>query len=558
MASSRDADPPTHRTLRRSTAAWHAALGRARCARSLHVVTVHRTVVTAAEELPVTIDDRVAPDRQAGTSARSGVFDDRLRPAGCRQRRAIPGGRAVPAHRARRFHRPRARPRAFRRRSRARTTIAWVERDNENNRRRYQHDETKVPALLREMLREMNSRQFVLFLETLTGIESLLPDPYFIGGGVHISGHGDFLKIHADFNWHHKLQAYRRVNALLYLSDDWQPEWKGAIEFWDREMTRPGRQRAADLQPPGRVLDRRALEPRPARAERVPARRLPQGAQPLLLHHDRDDEDMDDPHFTLYKPSGIGVRHSSSARTTAPARPSEAAVSARAHPGRRAVDHRARGRGRRPRRPQLVVRARQRREPRLRARVRRGDRAGARHRAAVVHVGSAPQPAGARRRPGRRGDRARDDVDRQRRADQLRRRHADLRRRRARHVVHGRRRRRGARSPSAPRRSSPSTSTAASPTSSPSRSCATHHGVALIEDSAEAAGGWHAGRAAGVVRAHVDVQLPRVEDADHRRRRHGAERRRRRCTSGCCSSATTVASRATCRSAASRWPGSTR
>jgi hypothetical protein len=115
--------------------------------------------------------------------------------------------------------------------------IAWVERDNENNRRRYQHDETKVPRLLRQMLREMNSRQFLLFIETLTGIDNLLPDPYFIGGGVHISGQGDFLNIHADFNWHHKLQAHRRVNALLYLSDEWLPEWGGALEFWNESMT---------------------------------------------------------------------------------------------------------------------------------------------------------------------------------------------------------------------------------------------------------------------------------------------------------------------------------
>jgi dTDP-4-amino-4,6-dideoxygalactose transaminase len=44
--------------------------------------------------------------------------------------------------------------------------ISWVVRDNENNRRRYQHDETRLPTLLREMLRELNSRQFVLFIET--------------------------------------------------------------------------------------------------------------------------------------------------------------------------------------------------------------------------------------------------------------------------------------------------------------------------------------------------------------------------------------------------------
>ena len=181
--------------------------------------------------------------------------------------------------------------------------IAWVERDNENNRRRYQHDETKVPTLLREMLREMNSRQFVLFLETLTGIDCLLPDPYFIGGGVHISGLGDFLKIHADFNWHHKLQAYRRVNALLYLSDDWQPEWKGAIEFWDREMTRP-----VDSALP--IFNRLVVFSTSEHSNH--GQREPNACPPdvyrkvLNLYYytaNREDEDMDDPHFTLYKPS---------------------------------------------------------------------------------------------------------------------------------------------------------------------------------------------------------------------------------------------------------------
>ena len=151
--------------------------------------------------------------------------------------------------------------------------IAWVERDNKNNRRRFQTDETKLPTMIRSMLREMNSRQFTLFLETLTGIESLFPDPYFIGGGVHLSSTGDFLNIHADFNWHHKLQAYRRVNALLYLPERWEPEWQGALEFWDRDMTGPRR-----------LLDRRAFQSRPTSAQPLPARRAAEGAKPLLLH----------------------------------------------------------------------------------------------------------------------------------------------------------------------------------------------------------------------------------------------------------------------------------
>ena len=181
--------------------------------------------------------------------------------------------------------------------------ISWVERDNENNRRRYQHDETKVPRLLREMLREMNGRQFVLFLETLTGIENLLPDPYFTGGGVHLSGQGDFLKIHADFNWHHKLQAYRRVNALLYLSDDWQPEWKGAIEFWDREMTGP-----VDWAMP--VFNRLVVfstGEHSNHGQREPNQCPPDVYRKVLnLYYytsARHDQDMDAPHFTLYKQS---------------------------------------------------------------------------------------------------------------------------------------------------------------------------------------------------------------------------------------------------------------
>jgi len=115
-------------------------------------------------------------------------------------------------------------------------SIEWIIRDNEHNLKRYQHDETMMPPLLRAMLREFNSRQFVLFLEALTGIDNLIPDPYFIGGGIHLSQPGDFLKVHADFNWHHKLHAHRRVNVLFYPNPGWQDAWGGALELWDKEM----------------------------------------------------------------------------------------------------------------------------------------------------------------------------------------------------------------------------------------------------------------------------------------------------------------------------------
>ncbi|MEO5899197.1 MAG: 2OG-Fe(II) oxygenase [Ilumatobacteraceae bacterium] len=181
-------------------------------------------------------------------------------------------------------------------------SIEWVVRDNENNRRVYQHDETRLPMLYRQMLREFNSRQFLLFAETLSGIDNLLPDPYFIGGGIHLSGPDDFLKIHADFNWHHKLQAYRRVNALLYLSEEWDDSWGGAIEFWDREMTG-----AVDLAYPkfNRLVVFSTSE-HSNHGQRVP-NACPPGVTRKVINlyyyttHRDDDDAAADPHFTLYK-----------------------------------------------------------------------------------------------------------------------------------------------------------------------------------------------------------------------------------------------------------------
>jgi hypothetical protein len=186
-------------------------------------------------------------------------------------------------------------------------SISWVTRDNANNRRRFQDDETKVPRILRHMLREMNSRQFVLFIETLTGIEGLLPDPYFIGGGVHISGTGDFLNIHADFNWHHKLQAHRRVNALLYLSDEWHEEWKGAVEFWDRDMKGP----VSSALPLFNRLVVFSTGEHSNHGQREPNACPPGRLRKVLnLYYytsQREDGDMDQPHFTLYKQSASPV-----------------------------------------------------------------------------------------------------------------------------------------------------------------------------------------------------------------------------------------------------------
>ena len=59
-------------------------------------------------------------------------------------------------------------------------------------------------------LGEFNSAYFLQFLERLTGIAGLLPDPYFTGGGMHQILRGGLLDIHTDFNDYQKLGIYRR------------------------------------------------------------------------------------------------------------------------------------------------------------------------------------------------------------------------------------------------------------------------------------------------------------------------------------------------------------
>lgn len=89
---------------------------------------------------------------------------------------------------------------------------------------------------LRQLAWELNSKPFLRFLQQLTGIKRLIPDPHFVGGGVHQTGRDGMLRVHADFQKHPVFGLNRRINVLLYLNQDWKEEYGGHIELWDREM----------------------------------------------------------------------------------------------------------------------------------------------------------------------------------------------------------------------------------------------------------------------------------------------------------------------------------
>lgn len=110
--------------------------------------------------------------------------------------------------------------------------------DRDQERLKFQFNPREIDhGVTRNLLSELNSLALLAFLEEMTGIKGLIPDPHFEGGGLHLTKRGGHLGIHADFNRHGVLKVERRLNLLVYLNDGWMPEYGGALELWDADMT---------------------------------------------------------------------------------------------------------------------------------------------------------------------------------------------------------------------------------------------------------------------------------------------------------------------------------
>jgi Rps23 Pro-64 3,4-dihydroxylase Tpa1-like proline 4-hydroxylase len=91
----------------------------------------------------------------------------------------------------------------------------------------------------RKLVYYLNSQPFLEFLQEVTGIkETLIPDPYFEGGGFHQIKPGGFLKVHVDFHKHKRTGLSRRLNLLVYLNKDWEESYGGHFELWERDMSK--------------------------------------------------------------------------------------------------------------------------------------------------------------------------------------------------------------------------------------------------------------------------------------------------------------------------------
>jgi hypothetical protein len=115
--------------------------------------------------------------------------------------------------------------------------IRWQSFDNAQEIKLASAAEASFGSATRLLLYHLNSITFLQFLSSVTGIDNLISDPRFDGGGLHQIVRGGKLAVHADFNKHEAFGLDRRLNLLLYLNKDWREEYGGHLELWDRDMS---------------------------------------------------------------------------------------------------------------------------------------------------------------------------------------------------------------------------------------------------------------------------------------------------------------------------------
>jgi Rps23 Pro-64 3,4-dihydroxylase Tpa1-like proline 4-hydroxylase len=95
----------------------------------------------------------------------------------------------------------------------------------------------ELPQELKNYFYYLSSNQITELFRKITNISNLEYDEYLHGAGLHVHPRHGRLNIHLDYEKHPFSGKERRLNVILILTKNWNPEWNGLNELWDKNVT---------------------------------------------------------------------------------------------------------------------------------------------------------------------------------------------------------------------------------------------------------------------------------------------------------------------------------
>jgi Rps23 Pro-64 3,4-dihydroxylase Tpa1-like proline 4-hydroxylase len=93
----------------------------------------------------------------------------------------------------------------------------------------------RLPPFIQALAAKFASPEMLNYLERVTGLRKLIPDPYFNTdyGYYHVTRPGGVLGSHVDHSHHDRLGTPHVLNLVVYLSPDWKHDDGGALCLFD-------------------------------------------------------------------------------------------------------------------------------------------------------------------------------------------------------------------------------------------------------------------------------------------------------------------------------------
>jgi Rps23 Pro-64 3,4-dihydroxylase Tpa1-like proline 4-hydroxylase len=88
--------------------------------------------------------------------------------------------------------------------------------------------------ILEEAVYAFQDSRVVDLVSQITGLRAMEPDADLYAGGISLMTKGGYLRPHLDNSHDGSQGRYRVLNLLYYVTPEWQADWGGSLQLWDR------------------------------------------------------------------------------------------------------------------------------------------------------------------------------------------------------------------------------------------------------------------------------------------------------------------------------------